>query len=389
MSTDIAIPISVLIFLVFLVWRINRKINEYPANTHNKIKRTDNKSSLQNNSNNVDTNKPSVMISDNDNNKPAPIANIVPEEFLNFKLLNAENINEEQRKTIVAITQSFRKPHPLLLPLTRSVFEPNELFNLIKTDAEITAKVLNVVNSPLLGLRQPITNINHAIIFLGITEVKNIAMQVAMQNQAESTDKLQNQAFQKLWSASYMASAFCLLFAKKIGAENPAELSTHCLLSYLGDLAILAYKPSLAGFYVDDYTLYERTKVIQSSLETNTAVVGKFLSQQWQLPESIEKGIEHSLLPLTSNQEYKKLTSEEARNTLLCYLACRLGDLVAFNGIRDVSQIGEISFESLGKLEFYHIQEHIQQAHLEQINTIIANQGFRNKINQLISQVTS
>ena len=56
----------------------------------------------------------------------------------------------------------------------------------------MTAKVLNAVNSPLFALQQPITNINHAIIFLGVGIVKSIVMQFAMHQGMKFKDKNQN-----------------------------------------------------------------------------------------------------------------------------------------------------------------------------------------------------
>lgn len=311
----------------------------------------------------------------------------VPEGFLDFKVFNADELDEEQKQVIQDISQSFRKPHPLLLPLTQRSFEPNELFDLIKTDTEMTAKVLNAVNSPLFALQQPITNINHAIIFLGVGKVKNIVMQFAMQQGMEFKNKHQNEAYNKLWKASYLASSFCLLFAKELSEDNAAELATHCLLSYLGDLAILSYKPQLAGFYLDDFTLFERTKIFQESLNTNAAVVGKYLASQWRLPSTIESGIEHSILPLTNCMTTSELSDKNLRQLLLCYLACRLGDLVAFNGLKEVPEFKEVSFEALGEIEFYYTQTNIQNSDFKKVNSVIADIGFRKKLNKIISEV--
>ena len=313
---------------------------------------------------------------------------VVPEGFLEFKLLTSKKLDNKQQQIVAEISQSFRKPHPLLLPLTQRTFEPNELFELIKNDTEMTAKVLNAVNSPLFALQKPITNINHAIIFMGVGKVKSIALQCAMQQGMKFTDKNQNEAYNKLWKASYLASSFCLFFAKEIGEDNPAELATHCLLSYLGDLAILSYKPELAGFYLDDFTLFERTKIFQELLGTNAAVVGKFLAKQWQLPPSIESGIEHSLLPLTDNMTSSELSDKNLRQLLLCYLACRLGDLVAFNDLADVPEFDEVSFEALGEIEFYYTQTNIQNADFTKINSVIAKPGFRIKLNKIISKLS-
>lgn len=315
--------------------------------------------------------------------------NEAPEDFLAFQVHTSDKLNEQQQKIIAEINQSFRKPHPLLLPLTQRSFEPNELFELIKKDTEMTAKVLNAVNSPLFALHQPITNINHAIIYLGVGQVKSIAMQFAMQQGMAFTDKNQNDAYQKLWKASYLASSFCALVAKEMGEENPAELSTRCLLSYLGDLAILSYKPSLAGFYLDDFTLFERTKVFQESMGINSAIVGKHLAKQWQLPGALESGIDHSILPLTSGSVINELSHEQTRHVLLCYLSCRLGDLVSFNGLNDVPDYDEVSYEALGELEFYYTQENIQLAGFDKINAVIADEGFKKKLNKIISKVNA
>ncbi|MCJ8318870.1 MAG: HDOD domain-containing protein [Colwellia sp.] len=384
MSADIVIPVSVLVVLFYIVWRINRTKKTTKNNANIPLS-----NSVSNLAPKINQFSQTSAVDNSDELNQEKHEYKVPADFLDFKLIPSENLDDEQQKAVTIISQSFRKPHPLLLPLTQSSFEPSELFDLIKTDAEMTAKILNAVNSPLFALRQPITNINHAIIFLGITQVKNIALQFAVQSNMEFRDKAQNDAYNKLWKASYLASAFCLLFAKEMGEDNAAELSTHCLLSYLGDLAILSYQPSVAVFYLDDYTLYERTKVFQNTIGTNAAVVGKYLAQQWQLPQSIESGIDYSILPLTNGTVDKDLSSEQLRHILICYLSCRLGDLVAFGDVRDISTVGEVSFEALGEVDFYYTQENIKRTGLDKINAVIADATFRKKINKVIEQTSA
>ncbi|KGJ91764.1 HDOD domain-containing protein, partial [Colwellia psychrerythraea] len=317
----------------------------------------------------------------------ANITPVVPEGFLSFKVFTPKMLGSKQQQVVSDIIQSFRKPHPLLFPLTQRTFEPNELFELIKTDAEITAKILKAVNSSMFSVQKPITDIHHAIIYMGVGKVKSIALQCTMNKGVKFTDKAQNEAYNKLWKASYLASSFCLLFAKETGENNPAELATHCLLSYLGDLAILSYKPSLASYYLGNFTLFERTKVFQASLGINSAIIGKFLAQQWQLPLSIESGIEHSILPLTNSMASSDIPDDKLRQLLLCYLACRLGDLVAFNGLNEVPALENVSFESLGKVEFYYTQKNIQNTDFTKINLIVAKPDFRKRINKIISKI--
>jgi HD-like signal output (HDOD) protein len=236
---------------------------------------------------------------------------------------------------------------------------------------------------------QPITNINHAILFLGVIPVKTIAMQLAIQSDVKFENKEQNKAYKKLWTASYLSSSFCSLITKKMNEDNSAELSTCCLLSYLGDLALLSYDPAVTEYYNEDHTFFERTQFIQNKYGVNSAMIGKFIAKQWQLPDSIVLGIDNSLLMITNNRELTKLSVTELKKLVLCYLACRLSDLVAFQGINTLPELNEVSYDAIGRVEFYYLQRHIEQANLAGLNQLIAEPALRIKLNKLIAQLES
>jgi HD-like signal output (HDOD) protein len=310
-------------------------------------------------------------------------------DFLGFELLDDAKGQSTESAINEKIGQQFKRPHPLLQPLTKGTFETKELFDLIKTDPEITAKILNAVNSPLFALRKPITSISHAIIFLGVNAVKNIAIQFAVENSMQHSSVEQKMAYQKLWKASYMASSICLLMAQNLAKENAAELSTQCLLCYLGDMALITYKPALAADYSEPQSLYQRVSRSQQLLNTNAALVGKSIVRQWQLPTSIEEAVEHHLSILTSNNLSYNTPDPAVQNALVCYIACRIGDLVSFSGLSDLSQIEKICAESLHALDFYHIQENIQSANLAPIVRLFSDSGFQRKSKALIDAVTA
>jgi HD-like signal output (HDOD) protein len=309
--------------------------------------------------------------------------------FLSFELFEQANISPSEQAINEKIGQQFKRPHPLLQPLTKSTFETKELFDLIKTDPEITAKILNAVNSPLFALRKPITSISHAIIFLGVNAVKNIAIQFAVENSMQHSTVEQKMAYQKLWKASYMASSICLLMAQNLNKENAAELSTQCLLCYLGDMALITFKPALAGDYIEPQSLYQRVRRSQQVLNTNAALVGKSIVSQWQLPPSIEDAVEQHLSILTDSSLLYESLDTAIQNRLVCYLACRIGDLVSFSGLRDLSQMEKICAESLHSLDFYYIQENIKSANLAPIIRLFNDSGFLRKSKALIEAVSA
>jgi HD-like signal output (HDOD) protein len=274
----------------------------------------------------------------------------------------------------------------MLLPLSRNILEPKELSDIIKTDPQLVAKIITIVNSPLYGVRKPITNINHAIIFLGVVQVKNIATQFVLEKTVAFVSRRQELAYKRIWSVCFLASSISLIVAKELNFENAAEISTRCLLSYIGDISILAAKPELADIYLDNAALYNRVKQSQALIGSNAAIVGSVLAKEWKLPSEIVSIIANSLTPLTGKLD-TSLPAEQLREVILCYYACRLADSLIFDRNGCVDEIQELSFESTGKLEFYYGRKLINFAGLEAINMAIKAPQFKRKIAELLSHL--
>src|SRR5512137_2224694 len=55
-----------------------------------------------------------------------------------------------------------------------------EISDIISTDAPLSAKVLQVVNSPFYGLTNKISSVSHAMTYLGLNTVKNLAFSFSL-----------------------------------------------------------------------------------------------------------------------------------------------------------------------------------------------------------------
>jgi HD-like signal output (HDOD) protein len=385
MSFDIIIIAIVFVVLFFILWYLKSGKNSRKTSRSQKLA-TKKRQLLQANINS----KAAASAQEQVNLIPKEsVVENIPDDFLNFKLLRFDDLDINQQQKIDEMSHCFRQPNPLLLTLTQNEIEPKELIDLIKSDAEMTAKIINTVNSSLFALQKPIESIHHAIVFMGITAVKGIAIQYILQQSISFQDKAQAAAYKKIWISSYLASSFVFLLAKHLEKENAAELSTLCLLVCLGDMTMLSYKPSMANVYLNHTSLYERVRDDQLSLGTNAAVIGKVLAERWQLPNSIVEGIGNSLSPLVDNTLNQDMSVEELQNTLLCYFSCRLGDLVAFEGVRDIFQVGDDGLEALNGLDFFHVQTNIEQAGLNKMGHLFRDQSFISKAKKLISQIAT
>jgi len=309
-----------------------------------------------------------------------------PQTLLDFSLLSYKDLTNVQAAEIENMLADFSKPHPLVLRLTSGIFDHKELSELIKSDPDITAKILTVVNSAQFSLQQPIKDINHAIIFLGVTQVKNIALQFAMRSDVALKLPAQTKAYQKIWSASYLASQLALQISKSIGKENASELSTLCLLLYLGDLVLLSAKPELAEVYLKQQGFLERLAATQELTNTNPAVVGYMLARMWQLPQTMAEDMRHQFKMLNNSLNNEKLDEEQSKDLMLCYAVCRLSDAVVFEGKPEALTFDSLNYEKSNRAEFYYLADNISAGRMAEIAKEIQTNSFHIKAKELIAR---
>lgn len=307
-----------------------------------------------------------------------------PPELMDFKLIHESQLTAHLREKVLAMTNSIPRPRKILVPLTRGIDDARELADIVKTDPEVAAKILRAVNSAAYRLPAPVSSINYAITYLGMDLVRDIAMQLAIQSNIKVASPTLNAAYDKLWVSSFIASSFALRMAQILGLRNPSELSTQALLSSIGNLAILAYRPALAVGYASPTSLFERTKTEQENLQANTAVVGALLAKQWELPKSVIHTIRHSLTPMAIAPKDCNLTVAEIQEMVFCYVACRLGDLVAMHNLADIGQANLIDQTGL---EYVYLTEYLKKGGLESLIENLKNNSLRPAINQQIRQL--
>jgi HD-like signal output (HDOD) protein len=362
------------LLLVLYLYRISKKSTI--ATKDPKKKRTINTATF---SGIQDDSEPSLKLR-NPKDVPEP-----SEEFLSFELLD-EVINDKQRK-IIENASSLKKPHPLLMSLTRDINDPKELMDIIKNDPELVVKVIKVANSSLFALRKSITTINHAIVYLGVLQAKNIAMQFALEHSADFITQEQKRAYHRIWKASFLASSIGLLVAKDLKLDNSAELSTRCLLDYLGDISLLTAKPEIATFYLDNTSFFERVLNIQNVLGTNASIMGKAFAKNAQLPEEIVESIGANTLPLVNKLEESELTHEQQSVVAFSYIICRITDMIIFERAMDNVNIDEVSYAETGCESFFHSEALVAHYGLGRINSTLRKAKFRQDVASIVDKL--
>lgn len=317
--------------------------------------------------------------------KEEPKAPEVSADLLSLYLIDYDAY--QQKNSTEKDFKSLRKPHPLLMSLSKSITDAQELINIVKSDPELVAMVLNMANSPFFGLRKAITDINHAVIYLGIAQVKNLATQFAISQSFIFETQSQQEAYDKIWKTSFLASAMALFVAREANLESPSELSTRCLLSYLGDITLLSVEPTAANFYLNSMPLYMRVKGMQNLFNTNAAVMGGVFGQHLRLPEELHQAIGLSYQPLTNQWDNADITPEQKQSILFCYSLCRVAEYFILEGDAVYSKSPCLNYAVSHKPELYHLLAQLEAVGLEHLNPLLQSPRTKIKLSQMLADL--
>jgi HD-like signal output (HDOD) protein len=168
--------------------------------------------------------------------------------------------------------------------------DPKILVEVIQHDPILLMKILRLVNSPYFGLAQKITSINHAVVYIGINTVKNLALSTATLGALPRTN-----------SAGFAMDAFLLhslstaIIARILGrmlhiAER--ELFDFFLSGLLHDFGKILfahfmpqeYKKALFMAKENGIHLHEAEREILTADHTQ---IGSLLGEKWNLPPHI------------------------------------------------------------------------------------------------------
>lgn len=305
----------------------------------------------------------------------------VPNELADFFLVMEEHLTEVEREDVVEIVAKLRQPPPILERVTKGLDDPEELTEAVKSNPALTADILRTVNSAAFALLAPISSIQHAITYLGTSLVKGLVLQSTVTRVMEFEHPAQQAAYMRLWRSSYVASTTALMLGQQLGAAHPSVLSTQALLGNLGDLALLSARPDMAGLYAPQATLFSRATAQQEELIANAAVISGMLAKQWGLPEDLACGLRHAYIPMALPPAEHPDTDEVLAAGVICHVAGRVGDHVAFHGLRD---LGDLDLLAQDDLEYFFLPDYLRAAGLTEVPTALQDAGVRRRVNHLI-----
>ncbi len=165
--------------------------------------------------------------------------------------------------------------------------DPRDLVKVIEHDPVLITKILKMVNSPYFGLAEKITSVNHAVVYIGINTVKNLALSTATLGVLPRTN---NAGFDMdaFLLHSLSTATIARLFARrlKIQERDAFDFFLSGLLHDFGKVVFAHFLPNdfkqvLQIVKEEGLPLYEAEQRI---FMTDHAQIGSLLGEKWNLP---------------------------------------------------------------------------------------------------------
>ena len=161
-------------------------------------------------------------------------------------------------------------------------------------DAAISARILQLANSAFLGTRTSFSDIEQAVIYLGIDTVRNLAISVSVHEAFRSYSGPAGTSPARFWYHSLLTAVLAKSLAQLNNYPRPAEAYLAGLLHDLGKLL-------LEQAYPQEYRrIAERARLDQTRLEVleknrfgiSHSEAGSQMVLRWKLQPSIATAIE-------------------------------------------------------------------------------------------------
>lgn len=211
--------------------------------------------------------------------------------------------------------------------------DAQEIAKLASSDPVLVSKILTIVNSSYYGLSQRVDDLRLAIVLLGFSEIRKIALQSGFSQALGKGNIYHGYDTRNLWFHSYQVSVCCETLAPG-DKQYAGTLLTMGLLHDIGkfvlyNIAVMMKRMGRQPAAADSLSADMPLMALEEKLfRVNHCITGELLAKKWGLPERIWQVVKYHHYP-------SYFPDEEIPEDVLKYVAAvSLADL-AINEMND------------------------------------------------------
>lgn len=154
-----------------------------------------------------------------------------------------------------------------------------DLTRIVQMDPALTARLVQVANSPLYRPTSKIDSCHGAITRLGLTATRNLVISLAMRSMFRSHDRQLEGRLQSTWRHSCRVGAISSVLANLTGGLDPDHAMLGGLVHDIGELPVLQY--------LAKHPLQMDDAGIATILERLRGPLGTFVLKVWQFDDDL------------------------------------------------------------------------------------------------------
>jgi HD-like signal output (HDOD) protein len=163
-----------------------------------------------------------------------------------------------------------------------------QVADIIATDAALSARMLQVANSPLYRGRTQIDNLQMAVARLGVRLVRSLVVSLIMQQIFQATNDLLDRKFRQVWEESVQIAALSRVLA---GGHDHLDKDQAMLAGLIHNIGAL---PVLAMAEQHD-ELLEDSRELDRVINALSPEIGSRILKMWDFPDSLVEVTRHFL----------------------------------------------------------------------------------------------
>ena len=198
-----------------------------------------------------------------------------------------------------------------------------DLHDVIKNDPALSVKVLKVVNSAFYGLPGQIASVDRAIVLLGLSAVKNIAIAASIAKLFKGKRISEQFTATDLWRHSVAVAVAAREIAKR--ATKPAMLDEIIVAGLIHDLGMLVERQAFPEklSQVIERCMREEIDFQQCEREligTDHSAFGMGLTTKWKFPRHLRAAVGFHHHPEALSEELRTIgTLMQTADVLCCH----------------------------------------------------------------------
>ena len=197
-----------------------------------------------------------------------------------------------------------------------------ELSKMVTSDPVLTAKMLNTVNSPYYGLPQKVDSIGHALLLLGIVQLREILYRNGLLKLFRTENPVQNEIVETLWKHATLTSICASHLHRLYGGMDRGTLFTMGLLHDIGRLILLKW----AG--AEKYSVSLTIDAEDAIFGINHAIIGRMALESWGFSNLMVSVIEQHHAPSICEASGLDMDEQKKKYLIILSFADQIAKLI-------------------------------------------------------------